>query len=137
MNLLEWTKKNCPHFIKTFERSQIPFETLKIGTKLMALRGGYSGGSGVRRKVVSEIKEERWGRFVHVAPLNYKEGDQVQILTELSKRDGHWSSHFIIIPDFKIFDKMNGHDERAWEIENIGCTLDDYNARAYHVADYS
>lgn len=124
MDTKEWAEKYCPHFLRAYERSQIPFDILVPGTKLLMLRAGFSGMAGVTREVV-EIKTEKTSKGEYrYALLTSPRGDQ-SILLEDDDREGPWYfSALVLTPeDVNAREKMSTRQRDTWEAEKLGIPI--------------
>lgn len=125
-DLKTWAETYCPQFLRAFERSKTPFEALVKGTKVMTLRSGFSGGSGIIREVASEIKKDSRGQE-YLELVSPSDPSCVSLLYKDDKREGPWYFSVMVVSteELEARNKLNRIEERTWEATKVGKRIEE------------
>lgn len=130
MDIKSWAEQFCPQFLRAYERSQIPFEALVPGTKVMTLRYGFSGGPGEIRVVQSVETDHRGQALVRL--VSPTDESRVSLLYKDDDREGPWYFQVAILTEEQVQElkKMTHKKQLQWEAETFGNVTEKLNTVA-------
>lgn len=131
-HFIDFIVKNYPWIANTVDRANIPFDSLKIGSKLISLRHIDLGAILV---VASDPYltrfEDRGVKTLDLKRFDEVQYDQTYQVCEFTPRESNWFINYMLLSEaeFDILKNKSFHARERWLDEKLGCKASTYYDR--------